>query len=77
MRLKRLCTFLPLLILYATLSFDEPSNLTLEVYNPGSTSLFPVSSTLILGNKEAILVDAQFQKLAKKCALHLEIAFLN
>lgn len=62
MRLKILCTFFLLLILYSTLSFAEPSKLTLEAYNPGSASLFPVSSTLILGNKEAILVDAQFQK---------------
>ncbi|WP_342220440.1 MBL fold metallo-hydrolase [Rickettsiella endosymbiont of Miltochrista miniata] len=62
MNLKILSTFFSLLILYSTLSFAEPSKLTLEVYNPGSASLFPVSSTLILGNKEAILVDAQFQK---------------
>lgn len=63
MYLKKLCKLFSLLIiLYSTVSFAEPSKLTLEVYNPGSASLFPVSSTLILGNKEAILVDAQFQK---------------
>lgn len=50
------------MILYSVLSIAEPSQLTLRVYNPGSASLFPVSSTLILANKEAILVDAQFQK---------------
>lgn len=59
---KMLCIFFSLLILYSPVSFAEPSKLTLEVYNPESTSLFPVSSTLILGNKEAILVDAQFQE---------------
>lgn len=63
MYLKKLCKlFSPLILLYSALSFAEPSLLTLRVYNPGSASLFPVSSTLILGNKEAILVDAQFQK---------------
>ncbi len=63
MYLKKLCKIFSLLILlYSALSFAEPSQLTLRVYNPGSASLFPVSSTLILGNKEAILVDAQFQK---------------
>lgn len=34
--------------------------LQLEVYNPGESGVFPVSSTLITGEKEAILVDAQF-----------------
>jgi glyoxylase-like metal-dependent hydrolase (beta-lactamase superfamily II) len=34
--------------------------LTLETYNPRETAVFPVSSTLISGQKDAILVDAQF-----------------
>jgi len=34
--------------------------LKLEVYNPGSEGMFPVSSVLVLGREEAILVDAQF-----------------
>jgi len=29
-------------------------------YNPGGKSIFPVSSSLVTGDKEAILVDAQF-----------------
>lgn len=63
MYLKKMCKLFSLFILfYSVLSFAEPSKLTLKVYNPGSTSLFPISSTLILGNKEAILVDAQFQR---------------
>lgn len=63
MYLKKLCKlFSFFILLYSALSVAEPSKLTLSVYNPGSASLFPVSSTLILGNKEAILVDAQFQK---------------
>src|SRR5690606_4659290 len=34
--------------------------LTLETYNPRETAVFPVSSTLISAEKDAILVDAQF-----------------
>lgn len=34
--------------------------LTLTVYNPGEKAIFPVSSELVTGDKEAILVDAQF-----------------
>lgn len=36
--------------------------LHLEVYNPGTKSVFPVSSEIISGDKEAILIDAQFQR---------------
>ena len=36
--------------------------LTLDVYNPGATAIFPVSSVLVSGEKDAILVDAQFGK---------------
>jgi glyoxylase-like metal-dependent hydrolase (beta-lactamase superfamily II) len=36
--------------------------LTLDVYNPGTQAIFPVSSVLVSGEKEAILVDAQFGK---------------
>jgi glyoxylase-like metal-dependent hydrolase (beta-lactamase superfamily II) len=34
--------------------------LTLDVYNPGDKAIFPVTSTLISGERDAILVDAQF-----------------
>lgn len=34
--------------------------LTLTVYNPGERGIFPVSSALVSGDKEAILIDAQF-----------------
>ena len=34
--------------------------LSVEVYNPGESAIFPVTSTLISGEREAILVDAQF-----------------
>ena len=34
--------------------------LKLTVYNPGKDAMFPVSSVLVTGQKDAILVDAQF-----------------
>lgn len=34
--------------------------LSLNVYNPGLEAIFQVSSTLILGKNEAVLIDAQF-----------------
>ncbi|MFZ4931165.1 MoaF-related domain-containing protein [Chryseobacterium sp. Mn2064] len=37
-------------------------NLKVKVYNPGSKAIFSVTSTIIYGDKDAILVDAQFQK---------------
>ncbi|BCL74411.1 MBL fold metallo-hydrolase [Jeongeupia sp. HS-3] len=36
--------------------------LQLDVYNPGSKSIFPVSSELVSGKKDAVLIDAQFQR---------------
>ena len=42
--------------------------LTLDVYNPGAAASFPVSSVLVSGEKDAILIDAQF---AKTQATHL------
>lgn len=36
--------------------------LTVTVYNPGAQSMFPVSSVFIAGQRDSILVDAQFQK---------------
>jgi glyoxylase-like metal-dependent hydrolase (beta-lactamase superfamily II) len=34
--------------------------LKLEVYNPGHEAMFPVSSVLVTGKKDAVLIDAQF-----------------
>ncbi len=34
--------------------------LSVTVYNPGEQGIFPVSSSLVAGDKEAILIDAQF-----------------
>ncbi len=36
--------------------------LQLHVFNPGAKSIFPVTSVIISGKREAILVDAQFQR---------------
>ena len=36
--------------------------LRIEVYNPGPEAIFPVSSVIVTGEKEAVLVDAQFAR---------------
>ena len=36
--------------------------LNVDVFNPGAASLFPVTSSLIIGDSEVLLVDAQFQR---------------
>ncbi|ENM5773857.1 MBL fold metallo-hydrolase [Vibrio mimicus] len=41
-------------------AFSSFAALQLQTYNPGEQGIFPVSSTLISGEKHAILVDAQF-----------------
>lgn len=40
----------------------QATNLKMSVYNPGEKSIFPVSSEIISGDHQAILIDAQFQK---------------
>ncbi|ENU21508.1 hypothetical protein F993_03999 [Acinetobacter proteolyticus] len=37
-------------------------SLSIDVFNPGPASIFPVSSVLISGEREAVLIDAQFQR---------------
>jgi glyoxylase-like metal-dependent hydrolase (beta-lactamase superfamily II) len=36
--------------------------LQLQVYNPGDKAMFPVSSVIVTGPTEAVLIDAQFQR---------------
>jgi glyoxylase-like metal-dependent hydrolase (beta-lactamase superfamily II) len=36
--------------------------LELDVYNPGEAAIFPVASVLVKGQRDAILVDAQFSR---------------
>lgn len=51
------------LVAMAVLSANAISaTLETTVFNPQEKSMFPVSSVLITGPKEAILVDAQFQR---------------
>lgn len=41
---------------------NAANTLTLEVYNPGEKSVFPVSSEIVSGPHEVALIDAQFQR---------------
>ena len=49
-------------LLGCSLSAHAASALKMEVYNPGEKSVFPVSSEIITGEKDAVLIDAQFQR---------------
>ena len=51
---------------FAAHASAAPAPLTLDVYNPGTAAIFPVSSVLVSGDKDAILVDAQFGKAQAK-----------
>ncbi|MCP3020174.1 MBL fold metallo-hydrolase [Cupriavidus basilensis] len=59
--LRRLATALCLGIV-ASAPAVAASALKLEVYNPGTKSIFPVSSELVTGAHDAVLIDAQFQR---------------
>jgi glyoxylase-like metal-dependent hydrolase (beta-lactamase superfamily II) len=37
-------------------------SLEIDVYNPGAKGIFPVSSEIISGGREVVLIDAQFQR---------------
>ncbi|HKX40269.1 MAG TPA: MBL fold metallo-hydrolase [Burkholderiaceae bacterium] len=53
-----LACVLPLIAGAAVAAATPPLKLT--VYNPGKEAMFPVSSVLVTGRKDAILIDAQF-----------------
>ncbi|ELK5317666.1 MBL fold metallo-hydrolase [Vibrio vulnificus] len=55
----------------ATLSQPALAALKLTTYNPQEKAIFPVSSTLISGEKEAILFDAQFSTTEGKALVEL------
>ena len=56
-------TLLAATALFATtINMTQAETLTLDVYNPGNNSVFPVSSEIISGSSEVVLIDAQFQK---------------
>lgn len=46
----------------AALPAHAAAPLKLDVYNPGAKSMFPVSSELVTGQTDAVLIDAQFQR---------------
>ncbi|MGM3174171.1 MBL fold metallo-hydrolase [Dickeya lacustris] len=48
--------------LLATITASASAALKLEVYNPGEHAVFPVSSEIITGEHDALLIDAQFQR---------------
>ncbi|QBF28260.1 MBL fold metallo-hydrolase [Pseudomonas tructae] len=58
--LRRLLLAFATLGVMAQASAAEP--LSLDVYNPDTNALFPVSSVIVSGKHDAILVDAQFGK---------------
>jgi len=60
MHLKKI-TLTAALLMSTTLS-AYAADLKMEVYNPGEHSIFPVSSEIITGEKDAVLIDAQFQR---------------
>lgn len=41
---------------------EDGEPLVLDIYNPGESSVFPVSSEIIFGPTEAVLIDAQFER---------------
>ncbi|RMQ48413.1 Beta-lactamase-like protein [Pseudomonas cichorii] len=60
LRARRLFASIALLGFASTSLAAQP--LKLDVYNPGTEAIFPVSSVLVSAEKDAILVDAQFAK---------------
>ncbi|RIX77552.1 MBL fold metallo-hydrolase [Acidovorax cavernicola] len=46
----------------APLATHAADPLKIDVYNPGTRSLFAVSSTLLTGESDALLIDAQLQR---------------
>lgn len=47
----------------ATPAQPAPAPLTLQPFNPGNGAIFQVASTLVSGERDAVLIDAQFSTL--------------
>ncbi|KAA8733301.1 MBL fold metallo-hydrolase [Acinetobacter qingfengensis] len=47
-------------LMAAMISVADAAPLSYKIYNPQENAIFPVSSTLIMGDRNAVLVDAQF-----------------
>jgi len=52
----------PVMLLGLSHAAVAAAPLALDVYNPGEAAIFPVSSVLVSGEKEAVLIDAQFAR---------------
>jgi hypothetical protein len=57
--MKKLTLFFAFMLL-ALVGYAK--GLQLKVYNPGPKAIFPVTSTIVYGKKDAALINAQFQK---------------
>lgn len=56
---------LPITLIFASIMVStaaSSSSLNFKVFNPGTTAIFAVTSTLVYGEHDAVLIDAQFQK---------------
>lgn len=60
--LRRLLAGAALVLLALPAAQAAEQALHVTHYNPGTAAIFPVSSTLVTGEHEAILIDAQFGK---------------
>ena len=60
--LRRLLAGAALVLLALPAAQAAEQALRVTHYNPGAAAIFPVSSTLVTGEREAILIDAQFGK---------------
>ncbi len=64
---------------------ETAAPLSITVYNPGAKSIFPVSSEIITGPRDAILIDAQFQTndasnlvtLIRNSGKHLQVIYIS
>lgn len=57
-----LMTFIAATSCATTNDNSSQPQLKIDTFNPGTASIFPVSSSLISGENEVILIDAQFQR---------------
>lgn len=55
-------TFLTALIIFTLTTLSFSSNIKTKTYNPAPNGIFDIASTIVYGEKDAYLVDAQFQK---------------
>jgi glyoxylase-like metal-dependent hydrolase (beta-lactamase superfamily II) len=84
-RCKFLSACLAACLLGVAVTAGAAQPLHLEVFNPGEKSVFPVSSEIISGEHEVVLIDAQFQRndaealvdIIKATGRHLTTVFVS